>query len=341
MKLGLVGYGSIAEYHVEALDTIGREAMPRGGRPRDEGKEIEWWSVVGRLPAPTEEFARRYGFERHTTDLDAALADPDLDAMVITSPTDLHFEHVEKCLLAGKHVLAEIPLATSLAEADRLAALASAQDLRLMVCHTQRYYPAFVEARRMIAAGELHVRHVIYRYTFLRRDTVNWRGRRRSWADNLLWHHGAHAVDTALWLLGATDVEVSGFVARPTPPLDIPMDLGLVLRTPLDQLVTVALSYDVDRPSLNECLMAGEEGTLLFEGGRLSTRERILYAPPEGEGNMREAIFEQDREFVAAVREGRGPAVDAAAVRPAMAVLQAMQDRARYHTGRACVVEYP
>ena len=74
-----------------------------------------------------------------------------------------------------------------------------------MVCHTQRYYPALVEARRRIEAGELHVQHVIYRYTFFRRDTVNWRGRRRSWADNLLWHHGAHAVDTALWLLGARE----------------------------------------------------------------------------------------------------------------------------------------
>ena len=209
MKLALVGYGSIADYHVEALNTVGREAALAEGM-LDQGSAIEWQSVVGRLPEPTEEFARRHGFARATTDLDAALADPELEAVVVTSPTDLHFEQVEKCLLAGKHVLAEIPLATSLTEADRLASLARARDLRLMVCHTQRYYPGFVEARRLIAAGELHVQHVVYRYTFLRRDTVNWRGRRRSWADNLLWHHGAHAVDTALWLLGATDVEVAG-----------------------------------------------------------------------------------------------------------------------------------
>ncbi len=327
MRLGLVGYGSIAEYHVEALNAVSREAARAEGM-LDQGRAVEWRSVVGRLPEPTEEFARRYGIARATVDLDAALEDPDLDAMVVTSPTDLHFEHVEKCLLAGKHVLAEIPLATSLAEADRLAALARERDLRLMVCHTQRYHAGLVEARRRIARGELHVQHVIYRYTFLRRDTVNWRGRRRSWADNLLWHHGAHAVDTALWLLGADEVEVTGFVARPTPPLDIPMDLGICLRTPENQLVTLAMSYNVDMPALNECLIVGEEGTLLYDDGKLSMRDRVLHTPTDGEGDMREAILAQDREFVAAVREGRAPAVDAAAVRPAMVVLQAMQARA-------------
>jgi 2-hydroxy-4-carboxymuconate semialdehyde hemiacetal dehydrogenase len=318
MKLAMVGYGSIAEYHVEALNSV--------GRLRDEAEEVVWRSVVGRDREATAEFARRHGFAASTTDLDSALADPELDAVVVTSPTDLHFEHVEKSLRAGKHVLAEIPLATSLGEADRLAALASERDLRLMVCHTQRYYPAFVEVRRRVAAGELHVQHVIYRYTFYRRDTVNWRGKRRTWADNLLWHHGAHVVDTALWLLGAGEVEVAGFVARPTPPLDIPMDLGLVLRTPLDQLVTVAMSYNNAMP-VNDCLVIGEEETLLVEGGKLSTRDRVLHTPPEGEGNMRQAILEQDREFLAAVREGRAPSVDPAAVRPAMEVLQIMRER--------------
>jgi len=327
MRLGLVGYGSIAEYHFDALNSIGREA-PRGERLQDEDAGIRWRSVVGRLAAPTEEFARRYGFEQQSTDLDAALGDPELDAVVVTSPTDLHFEHVEKCLLAGKHVLAEIPLATSLAQADRLAALAAAAGLCLMVCHTQRYYPAFAEARRRVAAGELRVQHIIYRHTYFRRDTVNWRGRRRTWPDNLLWHHGAHAVDAALWILGATEVEVAGFVARPAPPLDIPMDLGLVVRTPLGQLVTVAMSYN-DRLPVNECLVIGEEETLLVRDGRLSTRDGVVYAPPEGEGNIRQAIVEQDREFLAAVREARSPAIDAAAVRPAMTVLQAAQDWGR------------
>ena len=82
------------------------------------------------------------------------------------------------------------------------------------------------------------------------------------------------------------------------------MDLGIVLRTPQGQLVTLAMSYNVDRPSMNECLIVGEESTLLYENGSLATRDRVLYTPPQGEGNMREAIFEQDREFVAAVSRG-------------------------------------
>jgi len=113
-----------------------------------------------------------------------------------------------------------------------------------MVCHTQRYYPTLVEARRRIAAGELHVHHVSTRYAFLRRENINWAGRRRSWTDNLLWHHGGHAVDTSLWLLGATGGSVTSQVALPSLPLDIPLDLDILIRTPKDQLLNVTMSYN-------------------------------------------------------------------------------------------------
>src|SRR4029077_16591853 len=136
------------------------------------------------------------------------------------------------------------PLATNLEDADRLDALAKRLGRCLMVCHTQRYYPALVEARRRIADGELHVHHVVSRYGFLRRENVNWMGRRRSWTDNLLWHHGGHAVDTSMWLLGATNGTVTSQVALPSAPLNIPLDLDILIRTPSDQLITVGMSYN-------------------------------------------------------------------------------------------------
>ena len=310
MNVCLIGYGSIAGCHVAAL----------------RGEAVTYHTVVGRLPEPTARFAQEHGLQHHTTDLDAALADPEIEAVVVTSPTDLHFEHAEKALLAGKHVLCEIPLATSLRQVDRLIGLAVELDRRLMVCHTQRHRPEFVLAREMIARGDIHVHHIIYRYTMLRRENVNWMGRRRSWTDNLLWHHGCHAVDAALWLLGATDVEVSGHVALPGRALGIPMDLAVVLRTPLDQLVNVAMSYN-NHTRANDCLVIGEEDTLLIAGGRLTTRDRTLYEPPADGSDEVRGIADQDREFLAAVREGREPAVSGRAVRPAMVVLQAVQDQ--------------
>src|SRR5439155_1795908 len=153
---------------------------------------------VGRRPEATEAFAREWGFEHRTLSLEEALGRPGLDAVVICSPSEQHAGQAEKALAAGKHALVEIPLAMSLADAERVTALAERSGLRLMVAHTERFFPALHELRRQIEAGELHPHHLDCRWFFLRRSNVNWEGRRRSWTDNLLWHHACHVVDPAL-----------------------------------------------------------------------------------------------------------------------------------------------
>ena len=319
MRVALVGYGSIAGEHARAIADIagvsGRN-VPRIA------------AVVGRLPEPAAAFAARIGAELATTDLDEVLADPAIGAVVVCSPTDLHAPQTERALRAGKHVLCEIPLATSLAETDRLIALATAADRRLMVCHTQRYHPPQAEARRMVEHGELRPHAVIARYGFLRRENINWQGRRRSWTDNLIWHHGAHAVDAALWLLGAREAEVTAQVAPPSGPLGIPMDVGLVLRTPAGQIATVALSYNTHLP-VSDYLLVGEETSVLVADGRLRGPDGVLVEA--GADAERAAIREQDAEFFAAVVAGREPAISARDVRPAMAALQVAQDALETH----------
>lgn len=311
MNICLVGYGSIARMHAEAL--------------REEAG-VTLHTVVGRVAESAAEFGREFGFQRHGTDVDAALDAPDTDVVVIASPSDLHAAQTERALRAGKHVLCEIPLATSLGEADRLIALAREKDRRLMVCHTQRYAPGLRRAREIIAAGDLHVHHIIYRYGFLRRENVNWKGRRRSWTDNLLWHHAGHTVDAALWLLGAREAEVAGHMALPGQALGIPMDLSISLRTPQDQLVTVAMSYNTHFP-LDDCLIVGEETSLLYTGNKLMSKDATLYEPPPGVEPLALALKAQDHDFVVAVREGREPPISGEAVRPALVVLQTIQER--------------
>ena len=310
MNICLVGYGSIARSHLEAL--------------RGEDVTLGW--VVGRLSEPTDALATEFGFAHHGVDLDAALSDPAVDAVLITSPSDLHAAQTEAALRAGKHALVEIPLATNLGDADRLAALAKERGRCLMVCHTQRYYPALIEARRRIAEGELHVHHVVTRYGFLRRENVNWMGRRRSWTDNLLWHHGGHAVDTSLWLLGATDGTVTSQVALPSAPLNIPLDLDILIRTPNDQLISVSMSYN-SRFNYNEYLLIGEETTLIATNTRLDGPEGLIFEEGPRVGPASDSIRAQDREFLAAVGQNRNPAISAMAVRPAMKVLQSVQDQ--------------
>lgn len=321
MNICLLGYGSIARSHVQAL--------------REE--DVTFHSVMGRVAESVAAFAEEFGFSRHTTNLEDALADPAVDAVIVASPTDLHFEQTEKALRAGKHVLVEIPLATSLAQADALDRLAREAGLCLMVCHTQRYYPSLVAAKRMIASGELRVHHVSTRYAFLRRENVNWAGRRRSWTDNLLWHHGCHAVDTSLWLLDAQDATVSSQVALPSRHLDIPMDLDVLLRTPADQLVAVNMSYN-SRIQYNEYLLIGEENTLVATNTKLVAPDGVILDTTASKGGPN-PIRSQDQEFLTAIRENREPAISAAAIRPAMRALQDVQDQ--YDAWRPAGVNHP
>lgn len=317
MKIGFLGYGSIARSHARAIEAL-----------RAAGDDLQVHSVMGRLQEPTTAFAQEFGATLATTDLDELLADPALDAVIVCSPSDAHAAQTERALRAGKHVLCEIPLALSLAETDRLTALADSVDRRLMVCHTQRYYPSLIEARRLIAAGELHPHAIVSRYMFGRRENVNWQGRQRSWTDNLLWHHGCHAVDAALWLLGAADrgeeVETSAQLALPGGNLGIPMDLTVTMRTARDQLATVVMSYNITF-QVHDYLIIGEERTIVFDDGLLRDNERVLVDKADRDG-VNAPIPRQDAEFFAAIRENREPAVSGRSVRPAMAALQAAQD---------------
>ena len=309
MNLCMVGYGSIAEVHRQSFARI---------------PGVEITAVVGRLLEPTQAFAKKCGASLATVDLAEALARDDVDAVVITSPSAKHAAQTQAALEAGKHVLVEIPLALSLTESEMLTALAVQQDRSLMVAHTMRFWPTLTAVRQRIAEGELHVHSVYIHYGFLRRQNVNWQGRQRSWTDNLLWHHGCHAVDTALWLLGEPAQDVAGYMGPPHEALGIPLDLAVSLRTPREQLVSCALSYNTMR-SMLEIVVIGEETTLLVRDGKLvDPSDRILAAG--GEDEEASAGLLQNLEFISALRQEREPIVSGEDVLPTMRALQAVQD---------------
>ena len=309
MNLCMVGYGSIADVHRRSFARI---------------PGVQITAVVGRLMEPTRTFAQKCGAALATVDLAEALDQDDIDAVVVTSPSARHAAQTQAALEAGKHVLVEIPLALSLQESEMLTALAEQKGRTMMVAHTMRFWPTLSAVRQRIAEGELHVHSVYIHYGFLRRENVNWEGRRRSWTDNLLWHHGCHAVDTALWLLGESAQEVAGYMGPPHQELGIPLDLAVSLRTPRDQIVSCALSYNTMRPLL-EILIIGEETTLMVRDRRLlDPNDQIVAAG--GENEEASAVYLQNIEFISALRQEREPMVSGEAVLPTMQALQAVQD---------------
>jgi 2-hydroxy-4-carboxymuconate semialdehyde hemiacetal dehydrogenase len=312
LHVAVVGYGQIARSHTRIL--------------AGEGHHLDW--LIGRVPERTAAFAAEHGYARHGTSLEAALRDPAVEAVVLCTPSEQHAAQTAACLAAGKHVLVEIPLAMSYIEGRGLAETARRKGLTLMVAHTHRFGGAVRRARERIASGQLTLLSATARYMFLRRENVGASGYVRSWTDNLLWHHGQHATDLVLWLVGVGapgQVKVSAVLAPPDPNLGIPLDLSLAMRTARGQIGTVAMSYN-SHVSLYDYVLVGVEDTLLVEQGVLRNREGVLYDPRQDGSDERNGGLLQDREFVAAVREGRPAAVDAAAVLPALEVLQRAQD---------------
>ena len=316
MNVALLGYGAIAREHALAIQRISQAQS---------GWEINITGVMGRLLAPAQAFADEFGSNLATTDLDDFLRDPGVDAIIICSPTDVHAEQTERALRAGKHVLCEIPLATSLAETDRLIDLAERSERQLMVCHTQRYASPLIEAQRMIASGDLRPRAMVSRYLLDKRENVSWTGRRRSWTDNLLWHHGCHAVDAALWLLGAEAADVTARATPPDPRLHIPMDLSILLRTTRDHVVTVVMSYRA-MPPLQDYVVIADETMLVYANNELRDHSRVLVPAGDHGHYDTSALDRQDTDFFASILTGSEPVTSARAVRPAMVALQAAQD---------------
>ncbi len=298
MNLCMVGYGTIAKAHTKAL--------------RDEGVTLD--TVVGRLAEQSAAFANAHGYTRATTDFAEALARPEIDLVAICSPSEVHAAQAEQALMADKHVLVEIPLAMSYTQGRLLAGLARERGKTLMVCHTHRYRSPAQKAKQRIVAGELTLHRIISRYAFFRRENRDLTGKARSWTDNLLWHHGGHATDLCLWLLGVTDVaglSVTSQIALPDQKMMSPLDLTLLVRTPLDQLVSVNMSYN-SHISLYDYLLIG--------------REESLVLPGQGPDPIN-GVAVQDHDFLTAVREGSEPAISAESVLPALWVLQQAQDQ--------------
>src|SRR6266851_2943822 len=98
MQFGLVGYGSIAASHVRAIRSLG-------------DPDLRLRAVMGRLAAPAAQFPREHELARSTTELDDLLSDPAVESVIVCSPSERHAEQTERALLAGRHVLCEIPLA--------------------------------------------------------------------------------------------------------------------------------------------------------------------------------------------------------------------------------------
>lgn len=306
IRIGMIGHGMMGVWHSQNL--AGLAAVPQ--------------TIVGRREEPTQAFAEAHGYARASTDLEAMLADREIDAVVVASPSEAHVEHSLAAIRAGKHVLIEIPVAMDLAGAKRVAEAAAASDRVVAVCHPWRHRPELVALQKRLAAGEERLGFLEGRFLIHRLENVGSTGYRRSWTDSILWHHGAHLVDLGCWLLGP-GLEASGWLARPDPRTGTPMATAITLERPDGASAHLLLSYLSDLRH-NEATIATDHETLRVDvpNATLATREETRAI--EAEQIVCRHVL---ADFVRACHERTRPRVTPADVLPCMAALQAIQNR--------------
>ncbi|MBM3278708.1 MAG: Gfo/Idh/MocA family oxidoreductase [Candidatus Handelsmanbacteria bacterium] len=306
MKICLAGEGAQGFTHIEALRKL-------------EGIEVV--TLAGGIAADAEAFARKWEIPHWSLDLEECLRQPGVEAVILTTPNQIHAAQTELALNLGKHVLVELPMGLNLAQAERVAALEEKTGLVCMVCHSLRYSPAHREVYRRVQEGSLQLHHLISLVYFFRRENTNRFGKRRTWTDDLLWHQGCHMVDFVSWLWGGGEVEVWAQAGPPHAKLGIAMDLTVGMRSAQGAIASLIYSFNNHGPLDISYRFVGEEASLRIEKGKLLDHEG-REIPLGGDGT--EA---QDREFFGAIAQGRQPLTSCRACLPTMQLLDRMQRR--------------
>jgi 2-hydroxy-4-carboxymuconate semialdehyde hemiacetal dehydrogenase len=309
IKVALAGAGAFGIKHLEALHKI---------------EDVAVTSLIGRDLPKTREVATRFGVPHVTTKLAESLARKEVDAVILCTPTQMHAAQALACMRAGKHVQIEIPLADSWSDALAVAQLQEQTRLVCMVGHTRRFNPSHQWIRRRIRNGELRIQQMDVQTYFFRRTNTNALGQPRSWTDHLLWHHAAHTVDLFRYQTGEEIVAAHAMQGPMHPQLGIAMDMSIQLKSASDAICTLSLSFNNDGPFGTFLRYICDNGTYIARYDELVTGrdERVDVSKFDVSMN---GIELQDREFLAAIREGREPNASVASVLPCYEILNRLE----------------
>jgi len=292
MRVCVAGaYGAFGIKHLDAIAAI-------------EGVTVT--SVMGPTRAKIDALAASRGIGHAATDLAECLAREDVDAVILSTPTGLHAKQAIACMDAGKHVLVEIPMADTLADSQAVVAKQKQTGLVAMAGQVRRFNPSHQWIHNKIAAGELKIQAMDVETYFFRRSNMNAKGEPRSWTDHLLWHHACHTVDLFQYQTGEICEKAFGLQGPMHPELGIAMDMAIGMKTPSGVICNLSLSFNNDGPFGTFFRYICDNGTYLARYDDLfdGNDDPIDLTGVAVSNNGIELI---DREFFAAIAEGREP----------------------------------
>ena len=311
IKVALAGAGAFGIKHLDGIQNI-------------DGVEVV--SLISRDLEKTKEVAAKYGIGHVTTDLADSLALPEVDAVILCTPTQMHASQTLACLQAGKHVQVEIPLCDVLAEGEAVARVAEQSGLVAMCGHTRRFNPSHQYVHQQIAAGKFNIQQMDVQTYFFRRTNMNALGQARSWTDHLLWHHAAHTVDLFAYQCGSPVVKANAVQGPIHPALGIAMDMGIQLQAANGAICTLSLSFNNDGPLGTFFRYIGDTATYIARYDDLFTGKDEKIDVSQVAVSMN-GIELQDREFFAAIAEGRQPNSSVASVLGCYQVLHQLEQQ--------------
>jgi 2-hydroxy-4-carboxymuconate semialdehyde hemiacetal dehydrogenase len=311
MNVALAGQGAFGVKHLEAIRNIAG---------------IKVISLSGGRPETTQEVAKKFEIPHWTTDLAETLKQPGLDAVILASPTQIHRAQAEACMRAGKHVLIEIPVADSLEDVEHLLRVQEETGVTVMAGHVRRFNPSHQYVHNLITAKQLAIQQMDVQTYFFRRTNTNALGQARSWTDHLLWHHACHTVDLFQWQTGET-AEIANAIQGPIhPTLGIAMDMSIQLKVKSGAILTLSLSFNNDGPLGSFVRYIGDTGTYLAYYDDLSDGKNNKIDLSGVDVSMN-GIELEDREFFAAIKEGREPKSSLRQTLPAYQTLERIEQQ--------------
>ena len=312
IRVGIAGAnGAFGSKHMDAIRAI---------------EDAEISAVMATSMAKADSAADPFDVPHRFDDFDAFLKCDDLDAVILATPTQLHAAQGLATMDAGKHVLIEIPMADTLADAQRLVTRQAETELTAMAGHVRRFNPSHQYVHNEISAGKLSIQQLDVQTYFFRRSNMNAKGEPRSWTDHLLWHHACHTIDLFMYQTGEMITEAHAVQGPVHPELGIAMDMSILMKTPSGKICTLSLSFNNDGPLGTFFRYICDNGTYIARYDDLFDGRDAPIDVSKVDVSMN-GIELIDREFISAIKEGREPNGSLAQCLPAMQVMHMIEEK--------------
>ena len=157
----------------------------------------------------------------------------------------------------------------------------------------------------------------------MRRENVGWTGYRRSWTDDVLFHHGCHVLDYSLWTIGKPVRRIRGELSPLDAGTGTSLDVSMLLRYTTETIAALSLSYNA-RTGVNNNVYLCDAGALVVSGNRVALNGKTLFRSDDA---LDDDVLVQDTEFIDSVREDRQPECGAEHALHALDLLQQVYDQ--------------